>query len=458
MIDNQLPLPQLRSMVDGQVIVPGDDGYDAARALLAGGFDRRPAAIVRPDGAAGVAAAVGVARDVGVPLSVRAGGHSAAGHGVIDDGLVVDVRGLTGLDIDLETRTAWAGGGLTAGAYTTAAAEHGLATGFGDTGSVGIGGITLGGGVGHLSRLHGLTIDNLLAAEVVTADGPILHVDADTHPDLFWAIRGGGGNFGVVTRFRYRLHELPSIVGGLLLLPATAENIAAFAAAAAAAPDQLSTIATVMPAPPLPFVPAHLRGQLVIMGTLCYAGPAEAGRQAIAPFRGIATPVADLVRPMPYPGLFPPDDPAAPRPVTVGTTGYLDHVDLATAETIVAHLTRSDAPLRLVQLRVLGGAISRVPDDATAYGHRAAKVMVNVVSMVLGPQDRPGRRQWVDELTAALDQDVPGSYVNFVSDDGPQHARSAYPSPTWERLAAVKAAYDPANLFRSNHNIPPARA
>src|SRR5215217_8714719 len=242
-------LPRLRATVDGRVITPGDPGYDRARTIFYGGFERRPAAIVRPADAAGVAQVVGLARDRGLELAVRSGGHSLAGHSASDGGIVLDLSALTALEVDLEGGAAWAQAGLTAGAYTAQVGAHGLATGFGDTGSVGIGGLTLGGGVGYLVRKHGLTIDNLVSAEVVTADGRLLRVDAEEHPDLFWAIRGGGGNFGVVTRFHYWLHEVDEIVGGMLILPATPEVIASFVAEAEAAPEELSTIANVMTAP-----------------------------------------------------------------------------------------------------------------------------------------------------------------------------------------------------------------
>ena len=218
--------------------------------------------------------------------------------------------GHAGVDLDAETRTAWAQPGLTAGEYTTAAAAHRLATGFGDTGSVGIGGITLAGGVGFLVRKHGLTIDNLLAVEVVTADGELLNVDADNHPNLFRALRGGGGNFGVATRFQFRLHPLDQIVGGMLLLPASAEVVAGFIALAEAAPEELSTIANVMVAPPLPFLPAELHGQLIIMAMLAYAGEVGAGQRALAPFQALATPLGDMVKPMPYPEIYRPRTPA----------------------------------------------------------------------------------------------------------------------------------------------------
>jgi FAD/FMN-containing dehydrogenase len=249
---------------------------------------------------------VNLARDSGLELAVRSGGHSPAGHSTTQGGIVLDLGAMKALDIDPDGRTAWAQPGLTAGEYTTAAAAHGLATGFGDTGSVGIGGITLAGGVGYLVREHGLTIDDLLAAELVTADGQRLRADAETHPELFWAIRGGGGNFGVATRLRFRLHPLDQVVGGILLLPATPEVLAGFIAAAATAPEALSGIVNVMPAPPMPMVPPEVHGQLVVLAMLVYAGDLAAGERAVAPFRGLATPLADLVRPMPYPEIYPP--------------------------------------------------------------------------------------------------------------------------------------------------------
>jgi FAD/FMN-containing dehydrogenase len=359
------------------------------------------------------------------------------------------------MDIDPQQRTAWAQTGLTALGYTTAAAQHGLATGFGDTGSVGIGGITLGGGIGYLVRKHGLTIDSLLAAEVVTADGQLLRADAQTHPDLFWALRGGGGNFGVATRFQFRLHPVGTVVGGLLLLPATPEVIAGFIAQAQAAPEELSTIANVMPAPPLPFIPATQDGHLVIMAMLVYAGDPQAGQRAVAPFRALATPIADLVHPMPYPAVYPPEE-ADDHPTAVARTMFVDTVDRAVAETIVRYLQASDATVRVAQLRVLGGAMARVPAEATAFAHRANRIMVNVAAFYDGPADRAVRQRWVAEFAGALQQRDTGAYVGFVGEEGPQRVRQAYPGSAWERLAAIKRRYDPANLFHRNHNIPPA--
>jgi FAD/FMN-containing dehydrogenase len=294
-------IDELRGSIRGRVITPDDAEYDQARMIVSGEVDPHPPAIVRVADAADVASVVTFARENGIELAVRCGGHSGAAHSTTDRGIVLDLRDMKTLDIDADARTAWAETGLTAGEVSTAAAAHGLAIGFGDTGSVGIGGITLGGGVGYLVRKHGLTIDSLLAADVVTADGQLLRVDSNSHPDLFWAVRGGGGNFGVATRFKYRLHELDGIVGGMLVLPATADTVAGFIAASEAAPEELSTIANVMNAPPMPFLPEEVHGQVVILGMLAYAGDADAGERAIAPFRALATPIADMVKPMPYP-------------------------------------------------------------------------------------------------------------------------------------------------------------
>ncbi|TAK01478.1 MAG: FAD-binding oxidoreductase [Chloroflexota bacterium] len=448
-------IDRLRATLRGRVITPADPEYDTARTIMLGGTDPRPAVIARVADAGDVAAAIAAARDHGLELAVRAGGHSGAGHGSADDGLVIDLRDLKTLDIDAETRSTWAGAGLTAGEVTPALAEHGLGLGFGDTGSVGISGITLGGGIGYLVRKHGLTIDNLLGVEIVTADGRILQVDATTHPDLFWAIRGGGGNFGVVTRLRYRLHPLGTVVGGILVLPATPETVAGFIAAAEAAPEELSTIANVMPAPPMPFLPEAVHGQLVILAMMVYAGDVSAGAAVYAPFRALATAHADLVREMAYPEMFPPADDSY-HPTAVSHTLFLDRVDRPAAGAIMDHLRASDAPFRFAQLRVLGGAMARVPADATAFAHRSSRIMAVVGAFYETAEERKRREAWLAELLAAIRQEDQGAYVNFLTDEGEARVRAAYPGPTWDRLAAVKAAYDPTNLFHRNQNIPPA--
>jgi FAD/FMN-containing dehydrogenase len=285
--------------VDGRIITPHDSGYDDARSVFYGGIDKRPSAIVRVRGVDDVRQVIRTAREEGFELAVRSGGHSVAGHSTTDGGLVIDLRGMSKIDIDAEARTAWVETGATALQVTEALAPHGLALGFGDSGSVGVGGITLGGGIGFLIRKFGMTIDSVLAAEVVTADGRHRLVDDRHDADLFWAIRGGGGNFGVVTRLLFRLHEMRQFTGGILILPATPETIAGFAAASMTAPDELSTIANIMPAPPLPFLPADMHGRVVIFAFIAFAGDDEAAKRAIAPFRSLAAPLADKVKPRP---------------------------------------------------------------------------------------------------------------------------------------------------------------
>jgi hypothetical protein len=273
---------------------------------------------------------------------VRSGGHSGAAHSTVDGGIVLDLRDMNALEIDVTARTAWAESGLSAGEFSEAAAAHGLAVGFGDTGSVGLGGLTLGGGVGYLARKHGLTIDSLFAADVVTADGQVLRVDETSHPDLFWAIRGGGGNCGIVTRFEFRLQEVDRVVGGMLILPATPETVAGFIAAAEAAPDELTTIANVMNCPPMPFVAEELRGSLVILANICWSGDLDDGQKVLAQFFELAEPLANFVQPMPYPGMYPPGDPDY-HPTAVGRTTFVDSIGLDEATLIVERL---QAPTR----------------------------------------------------------------------------------------------------------------
>ncbi len=450
-----LSIPELRRIFQGKVIAPGDTEYDNARATFYGGIDRHPAVIVRAANAEDVSHVVTLARDTGMELSVRSGGHSAVGHCVSEGGIMLDLSQMHDLQIDVNARTAWVEPGMTAGEYTSAVGAHGLATGFGDTGSVGIGGITLGGGIGYLVRKHGLSIDSLLAAEIVTADGQILHVNNESYPDLFWAIRGGGGNFGVATRFQFRLHEVDSIVGGMIFLPATADTVASFIALAEAAPEELSAIANIAVMPPMPFVPEADHGKPIIMAMLVYAGSVTEGERVVAPFRDLATPYADMIRPMKYPEIYPPEE-GGYHPLASSRTMFIDYVDRDVASMILGYLKTSTGNMAVTQLRVLGGAMSRVPADATAFAHRNSKIMVSVAALYDQIEQRPVHEAWARDFMAALQQTDKGVYVNFLGDEGMERIRAAYPGGTWERLAAIKAKYDPANVFQLNQNIPPA--
>jgi FAD/FMN-containing dehydrogenase len=450
---SDISLASLRDELKGRIIGPDDGDYDEARTVFYGDIDRRPAVIIRVADAGDVARMVSLARESGVELAVRSGAHSVAGYSVVDDGIVLDLGDMKGIDIDVQNRTAWAETGLTAGEYTTAAAAHGLATGFGDTGSVGIGGLTLGGGIGYLVRKYGMTIDDLLAADIVTADGRLLQVDAESHPDLFWAIRGGGGNFGVATRLKFRLHDIDTIVGGMLFLPATPDVIASLVEETVVASEDLSAIVNVMTAPPMPFIPEEYHGKPVVMLLLAHSGSVEEGEQFVNHLRKLGPPIADMVKPMPYPEVYPPEMEDY-HPVAASRTMFADAFDRNVALSILEHLEGSTALMAVTQLRALGGAMARVPVEATAFAHRTRAIMANVAALYDDPDQRGSHEAWVADLSSVVAGD-PGAYVGFLGQDGLARIREAYPDRTWDRLLDVKRRYDPDNLFRLNLNISP---
>ncbi len=448
-------IPELRAALLGEVVAPGDPEYESARLVVNAAVDRRPALIVRPADSADVALAVSLARTEGLELAVRGGGHSFAGHGTTDGGLVLDMSNMRALHVDPQRRIAWAQAGLTAGQYTAETARHGLTTGFGDTGSVGIAGLTLGGGIGWLVRKHGLTIDDLLAVELVTADGERLQVDDERHPDLFWALRGGGGNFGVVTRLKYRLHEIDTILGGLLVLPASPGILGSFIAAADDAPDELSTIAVLARLPPLPFVTAEHHGRLALMVRVAYAGDLKRGQQALAPLRALATPLADAVTPIPYQQLYAAEGPDPARVRMATRSMFLDKLDARAAARIFERMQAQPSPTTAVQIRVLGGAMARVPANASAFAHRARSMMVTFVANHQDADQAASHEAWVADSLSALSPTARGVHVSFLGDEGTARLHEAYPADTYKRLAAIKRRYDPTNLFRVNQNIAP---
>jgi FAD/FMN-containing dehydrogenase len=451
----EIPTDELRSNLDGELITPHDGAYEEARRVFFKGIDRRPLAVARVAGAEDVARVVTAARETGLDLAVRSGGHSRAGHGTCDRGLVIDLSGMNSVEIDGDGRSAWVETGATAGQYTVATAERGRVTGFGDAGSVGIGGITLAGGIGFLTRKNGLTIDDLLAAEVVTADGEVVQASEESEPDLFWAIRGGESNFGVATRLQLRLHEISEIVAGMLILPATPEVITGFIEASEAAPEELGTIANVMIAPPMPMIPEEAHGQPVLMGLIAYVGPVDQAEDVLAPFRALAEPYADMVRPMRYPGLYEGPEPEAQ--LMTGTNFFVDSLGGGGAEAILEQLPQSTAMMKTVQIRMLGGAAARVPNDSSAFAHRDRRLLVGVAAMYGDPAEKEAHDGWAAGLTESLGgADGNGGYVGFLGDVDEETIRAAYPGGHWERLRGLKRRYDPDNVFRTNHNIPPA--
>jgi FAD/FMN-containing dehydrogenase len=455
--DDTLDLEAFEADVHGSIVLPGSPDYDDARQVHSILSDRRPALIVRAADAGDVAKTVVLARESGLALSVRGGGHSLAGYGTNDGGIVLDLGAMKGLHIDPERRVAWAQPGLTAGEYTNAVAAHGLATPFGDTGSVGISGLTLGGGIGWLVRKYGLAIDALEAVEIVTADGRQITASEESHPDLFWAVRGGGGNFGVVTRFQFKLYPVGGILGGALFMPATRDVLRSLVPIAASAPEELTTISVLMALPPAPFVPAELVGTMSLAIMFVWSGddPAD-GQAALQPFRDVATPLVDMAMPMPYPGIYAMLADAENRALSVHRSRFLSAVDDDAVDAILDAMSVPSSPMAMVQLRVLGGAMSRVPADATAFAHRDAAVMAMIITNFDDVETEPAHRAWTEALHEALGKNDAGVYSNFLEAEGEERIRAAYPGGTYERLSDIKRRYDPSNLFRMNQNIRPA--
>lgn len=440
----------------GQVIQPGASDYDRARRINNASVDRHPALIVRPTDADDVAIVVRRAQERGLPLVVRAGGHSMGNHSTGDGALVLDLSAMRDVQIDVKGRTAWADAGILAGEYTAAAHAHGLVTPFGDTGSVGVAGITLGGGVGWLVRKHGMTIDSLLAVEIVTADGRRRIASAVEEPELFWGVRGAGANFGVVTRLKFRLHPLGNVLAGDILLPATREVLRNLVPVLLAAPDELTAMPNIMLAPPDPAIPDEHHGRLVVYVSVAWSGTPEAGERALAPLRALGSPISDTVTWKPYPDLFSPVDRDAEPTWAISSRGlFVDSLDDAMIDVIQRRLTEPGAPEALVQLRVLGGEMARVPADAAAFGWRDQPLLLWLITPDHDIARAADLEAWTAAFRAELSADGAPTYVNFMGAEDTDSVRSAYPASAYARLRELKRRYDPDNVFRSNHNILP---
>lgn len=442
----------------GRLIWPTDANYGTARLVENAAIDRQPALIAQARSVDDVVAAIAFARASQLPLAVRSGGHSVAGHSTGDGVFVLDLSALDRLEIDPATRTAWAEPGVRAGQYTKAAYALGLATPFGDNGNVGIGGITLGGGIGWLVRKHGLTIDSLLAVELVTADGDRLLAGPEEHADLYWAVRGGGGNFGIATRVKLRLHPIDSVLHGMIVLPATRKVMRQLVPLALAAPDELTLMPSVMVIPPMEEIPADQHGRLGVFVGLLWAGSTDSGERAIAPFRALAVPLLDTVAEMPYPAVYP--APSGMREAWTSRAIYLDRLDDETMEIIERRMATAPSLSALTQFRILGGATARVASDATAYGWRDRFLLLWIIADFgnADPGELPRHEAWSASFLDDLRGKGSATYVNFMGDEGPRAVRSAYPPQTWGRLREIKRRYDPTNLFRLNQNILPAPA
>lgn len=437
------------------LLTPDSPSFAQATAVQFATDGAGPAAVVQPTTTAEVVEAVRAAREAQLPVAVRSGGHSYAAHGVGEGALAIDIRGLGDVVIDPGRLVGRAGGGATAGAYTAAAAEYGLATGFGDTPTVGIAGLTLGGGIGFLSRRDGLTVDNLLSAEVVLANGSVVTADATQHPELFWALRGGGGNFGVVTELSYRLRATSLVSGGMLAFAPTPARIAAATAALLGAPDELAGMINLMLAPPAPFLPESIHGKPLMMLLVCWSGPESAAEAALAPLRAIGEPVVDAVATRPYPEMLQSPPGAGEAPCAVARTAFTDRVDEEWGARALAALSTAVTPVAAFNLRPMGGAIARSTQD-TAFAHRHRAVMASVVAVTPDATVVPAAEAWVEETRDSVGLVGPG-YVNFMSSATPDDVAAAYPGAVLERLGRVKRTYDPDNVFRINHNVLPSR-
>ena len=450
---------ELGGVLRGTVIGAGDDGYDAARAVHNGMINRRPGAIVRCGDAADVMAVVDFARRHDVLLAVRGGGHNAGGLGMCDDGIVADLSAMRGVRVDPAARTARVEGGALLRDLDHATHGVGLATPCGILSTTGIGGLALGGGLGHLTRQHGLTVDNLLEADVVLADGTMVTASERDHPDLFWALRGGGGNFGVVTSFLLRLHPVSTVNAGPMLwdLDQAGDVLRWYREFLPAAPERLSGFFAFLTVPPAPPFPEHLHLRKMCGVVWCHNGDAAECARLLAPVRASIPPVLDGVHEVPYPALQSVFDPLYPP----GLQWYwrADFFREIPDEAIETHLRFAEAPTMhsTMHLYPIDGAAHRVGDADTAFAHRDATWAGVIVGVSPDPAEAGTIREWaVDYWTALHPTSAGGAYVNFMMAEGEERIRSSYRG-NYDRLSRIKAEYDPGNLFRVNQNIPPAR-
>jgi FAD binding domain/Berberine and berberine like len=451
-------MEQLQERVEGHVIAAADSEYDEARVVYNAMIDRYPRAVVRCKGVDDVWASVIYAREHGLELAIRGGGHSVPGFGTVDDGIVIDLSGMRKVTVDARAQTARAEGGATWGDFNDATGEHGLATTGGIISTTGVGGLTLGGGIGYLARGLGLSCDNLISAEVVTADGRKIVASDTEHEDLFWALRGGGGNFGVVTTLEFRLSPVANVYGGPIFfeLDHMQDVLRFYRDFIADAPEQYGGFPAFQIAPPLPFIPENRHGEPFIAMVNCWTGPPEQGERLIEQVRSIAPPVAEMIGPMPYPAINSAFDALVPPGLQhYWKANFVTDLTDAMIEAHMLHGPKVPAVNSTVHIYPINGACHRVPADATAFAYRDANFATVIAGMWPDPADNPANIGWVRDYydaTAPLSED--GGYVNFMADDDQGRIRDNYRG-NYERLVDVKRAYDPDNLFHLNQNIQP---
>jgi FAD/FMN-containing dehydrogenase len=449
----------LDRVFSGELIWPGHPSYDDARAVWNGMIDRRPVLIARCAHEGDVVEALRFAQQTGLRLAVRGGGHNVAGNAVCDDGLVIDLSGMKAIQVDAAGRTARAQPGVVLGEFDRATQEFGLATPTGNVSKTGLAGLTLGGGLGWIARKHGPTCDNLLSAEVVTAGGARLTACADENPDLLWALRGGGGNFGVVTSFEYRLHPVgPEVIaGGVVHSFADAPEVFRFFADfVATAPDELSVTASTFRAAPGFPVPAELVGELVTVLAICYAGDLAEGERILKPLRSFGRPLADLVATMPYTALQSGSDASYPNGQrNYWKSHYVDHLNDDVIAQVIEHAQRMRSPQSSFYFQHLGGAISRAGPETAAFGHRGAGFDFTILTIWTDPAEDAAQMAWARDFFTAMEPHSTGVYVNNLGSEGADRVKAAYAPETYRRLVELKNTYDPDNTFRVNQNLAP---
>jgi FAD/FMN-containing dehydrogenase len=452
-------LDELEASFRGQVLTGSATGYDEHRRVWNGSIGRFPALISRCAGVADVIAALRFARRTGVDVAVRGGGHSFPGHSTCDGGVLIDLGPMKGVRVDPEARTARVQAGVLWGELDRETQAFGLGTTGGIVTHTGVAGLTLGGGIGWLHRKFGLTIDQLLSVDLVTAEGDLVKASADENPDLFWGVRGGGGNFGIVTEFEFRLHPVgPIVVAGPILWPIEKSPavLRFYRDWIAEAPDELMTIVVHRKAPPLPFVPAEWHGKLVVGVACCYAGPVEDGERVVKPLKAFGSPVVDACEPKSYVQHQAMFDPSFPH----GWWYYIRSCDVADLTDDVIDITVEYAqqirsPLGAFPIWQLGGAVARVGDDETAFNGRQAGYTFNVTAITDSADGFGEERDWARRFWTALEPHHTSVYVNFLMEEGEERVREAYGAEKYDRLKALKRRYDPDNVFRLNQNIPP---
>jgi FAD/FMN-containing dehydrogenase len=451
---------ELAEGVRGEVIRPGDESYDEHRAIWNGAHDRHPALILRCAGVADVIRGVQFARSQDLLLAVRGGKHSIPGFSTCDDGMVLDLSPMQAVRVDPASGTARAEAGVTWNVFDHETQAHGLATTGGLVSSTGVAGFTLGGGIGWLMRKHGLTCDNLLSADVVTADGRLVRASESENADLFWGLRGGGGNFGVATSFEYSVHPVgPTITGGAIFYPGdrAKEILSFYRDWVQQVPDELTSVANLLTCPPAPFLPEEWHGKPLVAIIPVHCGSLEDGERAVRPLRGLGEPVADLIGPMPYVAMQSLIDPLwGPGAHSYMKAGWMGGLDDAAIDTMIRYRDNVTSPKTEIHVHHMGGAVARVPANATAFGERGAPFLLNVLASTFTADDYDDAVGWAQDLYAAMEPTLTGgTYVNFLSNEGGERVRAAY-GDKYERLVALKDAYDPTNLFRLNQNITPS--